>query len=41
VSSRDWCLYQLDLSGLPDGRFTVSGALNGIEAFEKAFILNR
>lgn len=40
VSSRDWRLYQLDLSDLPDGRFTVSGALNGIEAFEKAFILN-
>ncbi len=40
VSDGDWRLYRLNLSGLPSGRFTVKGTLIGIEAFEKAFILN-
>ena len=40
VSDGAWRLYRLDFAGLPSGRFTVTGTLNGIEAFEKAFILN-
>ena len=40
VSDGTWRLYRLDLAGLPSGRFTVTGSLNGIEAFNKAFILN-
>gem|GEM_PF-4840418 len=39
VSSGDWRLYTLDLSTQPTGRFTVRGTLNGIEAFEKTFVL--
>lgn len=39
VSDGAWRLYQLAFAGLPSGRFTVTGTLNGIEAFEKAFIL--
>jgi len=40
VSDGAWRLYRLDFAGVPSGRFTVTGTLNGIEAFEKAFILN-
>ena len=39
VSSGDWRLYTLDLSTQSSGRFTVRGTLNGIEAFEKTFVL--
>ena len=39
VSDGAWRLYRLAFAGLPSGRFTVTGTLNGIEAFEKAFIL--
>lgn len=40
VRDGDWRLYRLDLAGLPSGRFLIKGTLNGINAFEKAFILN-
>ncbi|MEA3356072.1 MAG: CsgG/HfaB family protein [Candidatus Bipolaricaulota bacterium] len=35
-----WRLYRLELAGLSNGRFTIKGTLNGIEAFEKGFILD-
>ena len=40
VSDGDWRLYRLNLAGLPSGRFTVTGTLNDIAAFEKAFFVN-
>jgi len=39
VSDGDWRLYRLDLAGLASGRFTVTGTLNNIAAFEKAFFV--
>ena len=40
VSDGDWRLYRLDLAGLPSGRFIVTGTLNDIAAFEKAFLVS-
>lgn len=39
VSSGEWRLYTLPLADLSSGRFTVRGLLNGIEAFEKTFVV--
>jgi len=40
VSDGAWRLYRLDFAGLPSGRFTVAGSLNGVVAFEKAFLVS-
>jgi len=39
VSQGEWRLYRLGLAGLEQGRYTVVGVLNGVEAFVKPFIV--
>ncbi len=39
VSEGEWRLYRLGLEGLEEGRYTVIGVLNGVEAFAKPFIV--
>lgn len=40
VTNGQWCLYTLSLTDLQIGRFTVQGYLDGIKAFERAFVIN-
>lgn len=39
VETKKWRLYQLDLTGLPNGQFTIEATLDGTAAFKKTFIL--